>query len=1500
MIQTHNQNKYFKAAKVFLLLSIMLPLSAKAQISGQRINPNVIFMIDTGTGMNWLKPVDPNTTLTSGERTELSVKACDNMNLPNPLYTHEKTSWQTLLEATLGSSTQVEYQHCFYEEPTIRPYIHDDTITGLTETGTALYQKMHDYTDEYWKNNREPHMRIVNCFDPRESGNRGDWNEQYQQCIGADISSIPGHIIHEGLKDYWCQDIVDGKPNYVTTTDGDEICFNYHPKALPRTTDGILERYRSLARFSVMTFDNLPGPTEVDAATWDLDTQHRAGWDFGPNREWYMSAYEQRDGSTGTRAWNAGIRGDYSSAVGRLVKISNDIEHSNSEVRKVLDTVEPLHCSFDAAFFDDMGEYVYNASEIRPAYSNGSDLYFNCRPKLVIFITDGVQTDAVEFPQNYCAKDNKQPPPPWPGPYTPPTAATGPYTCPFNSTSMEAQEAFHVVDKIASSAGASISSVDPMYLVVIGINMKDKEAGPGNRCDGDPTWITSPKGDYCKPPGDDCVSIDEVPQTECVGTSAVYKAAYLTPRQYLNTLALSGWPDPTMPGGSIAPFIDTSTGGTFIDPPWRGTTPAVDWCATKPNMCGGEDGDGMPDGALFVDNRDDLSAVLDTILNGFKYDDTATRTELATTNVVNDFSSMDGTFFSTMDNVKQYVFNSGYRSVAGEPWQGVLNRQGYKCTQTGDTTGGAVASAFKDFQTALKTQGGDNRKIYVVDKEFDEEAIVYDSDPKYKKGLGGILTLIDASNYDDCHFGLPTPFCSGNSIYFNKVIDYLKGVPGIGKRAEYPLGDIYNSSPFILSPPRERVPFDSYQTFRTIKYKDYNGAEIQNYDRQPYLYVGTNDGILHSFNVWAKVPSNIEGWGFVPTPLVENLDLQFPIKWKNSYTQTNPSDPLSWVVDGYDIFTEDDDEAGSYQHTFGVDAPPIAGDVLLYKDGSDKESEWWRSVVIGGLGKGGYGYYCLDVTAEPESKPTYRWQLSHTNFGGNVAFVDTTSWDQADIDALNAKKGVTKAQFQEMGLGLSKPELAYVYYNAVPPVPGVNSPIDHQAAVAILPGGYLNDESHGIETSTGVYIVRVVDGRLERYLKPDVDTDLCDPDSLMFESNLYPVPSTGAKPLAKVAQLVGQPIVPNGIRTGKVADEAFIGDDRGRVWRIDMSSKDPADWCLEVFFDTMLAEHFPYKDCLNSTASTPGTSKCCDEKDSSVGNSCSQSDIDAFMTDANIGIDDCTGAACTTPNFPFPRIMMLAPPTIVQDEDRNNILLFGTGEIDGLATINHNRVFSVTVTPTITVGADTASVSRSLPTINWWLGEDISDYPVGKHTNTSDGLGYIEAQMYPSSGNTLAPSIVSTYFDYWGIGEKMLGRISVFDKTAYFVTFTPLEKSTAADYLDACNGGGSKIWGVNFNDLADFPKLPDESGLGGPDVSYYERDNQLLTGLRLVRRPGCEGTEGFVLMVQKAQPPAGQSANPGTSDNAAPITSETISISGGNRGFTRVGIDSWSIVLGGQ
>jgi hypothetical protein len=1416
--------------------------TAEAQVTGKLVNPNVLLLVDSSGSMDWLVGHPES----AGESWFEAQQACEDANDPGGLGV-QRTSWQQLLDVMLGEIPSDQY-HCFLETPEIRPAMQADTLQS-SDVST--------YISEYAEVTHN-HFRAVACDD-------ADWNAAYGQCIGETPSPAEYQIMASG---HLCRLEIDGRPNYLSeTATAPELCFDFHDKARQRQSNGILERYRTLARFGVMTYDNKPAPASLPPDA-PLADEHDGLWNYGESRvwdckQWFYGASQEGNVCT----WNAGARTNSPNAVGRMVPISDDLEGTNGEVRKVLNTTEPLYCSPPGAMIDDAGYYIGNDPFMRPADgTGGSDLYFSCRPKIVIFISDGQPTADFEFPREYCSTAD-----------TPPEiAVTGTdksgrdvHKCPWNASTVE-------VEQLADLVDFEVDGDDPVLLVVIGMNAGGKwEATPtdpgtytGVDCNGVHTWqgkdIDNDGVDDtwdCVPPDPKCVQVG-IPEHETACLAGEYhndvtsttEDAFLTPRQFLNQLALRGWP--------VELDVDASGSG-YLTAPWR--SDELEMCSDDPadpkfGNCGGETYEDEENGAIFVDTAQELAAVLDLILSKITAT-TATRTEVVTTNQVD--QNLIGGLIEDSTGVAQYEFTSGFQVLGGMPWKGYLFRQGYSCVE--DNTGGTPVGGFVAFHDWLTIQAaGGNRHIYTLDDAALAE-VAYDGTTLIP-GSDALIDFdtADSTGLNDCDLGGPTGVCEGETQILSLVKSHLYG-EGASARAEHPLADIYNSTPAILGPPLERIAVSSYEEYKTQEYTEEGaGTPTKLMDRPPYLYVGTSDGVLHSFNVWGT-SGNVEAWGYVPNALLGGLRMQYPITWDLE------TDPATSAVTGYTVPAMED-QPGIYQHIFGVDGSPVARDVLLYRDHnaapSGSEAARWRSVVIGGLGKGGVGYYALDVT-NPSAKPLLRWEISERSDGMEPGKAGN-----------NPKNTFSQGSGFGLGIPLARPALAYVYLND--PIPGAATNSVHEEAVAILPGGYKNTETEGAETSTGVYIVSVTDGRLIRRLMPDLDDDIC-----------------GAAHEGLTAQLIGEPAVPEGTRSATVADEAFMGDDRGRLWRIDMSDNDPDNWCVEMYFDTLLRYQFMYQDCIPDA--------CCSGAHTPVTDACSTEMIAFHATDDEWGIDACTGNACPDVDYPFPRIPIINPPTIVQDRDRNNVIIFGTGQVDGLEILDHHRVFSLTERLSYNVGnATTASyVARGEPDINWWLGEPMTT--AMESATPSEFATQIanmqETHVFFDAG--------STQGDMWNLGEKMLGRPVVFEEVAYFTSYIPID----LDSMDACDSGGSRIWGVKFGasltgpntamgSLLEFQKLEwdtNDDGIAdtyGPFKDVFDQDGKgvLLTGLKVVRRPSCSGEPTFELVTQRALSQSEKPATP-SSGTQQQFATETVKLTSRNAGFTTVLIDSWSLVF---
>ena len=220
------------------------------------------------------------------------------------------------------------------------------------------------------------------------------------------------------------------------------------------------------------------------------------------------------------------------------------------------------------------------------------------------------------------------------------------------------------------------------------------------------------------------------------------------------------------------------------------------------------------------------------------------------------------------------------------------------------------------------------------------------------------------------------------------------------------------------------------------------------------LYTGGNDGMLHAFDA----ATGEELFGYVPYLVFDNLK--------------NLADP-------------------DYSHKYYVDLTPSVADVSL--------STGVSVMLVGGLGKGGKGYYALDISAvnpETGSVPT-----NHNKVKKMVMWEfpngDTKAEDIVDMGYSYSKATVAKSH------DVSKAEYMVIFGN-----------------------GYNSDSE-----TAALFIIDPRDGALIR----KIDTGV-----------------TGCNGLST-------PMAVDVDFDGKV-DYVYAGDLRGNMWKFDLTSTNSANW----------------------------------------------------------------------------------------------------------------------------------------------------------------------------------------------------------------------------------------------------------------------------------------------------------------------------------------------------
>ena len=165
----------------------------------------------------------------------------------------------------------------------------------------------------------------------------------------------------------------------------------------------------------------------------------------------------------------------------------------------------------------------------------------------------------------------------------------------------------------------------------------------------------------------------------------------------------------------------------------------------------------------------------------------------------------------------------------------------------------------------------------------------------------------------------------------DQIIDYLRGVDVFDENKNsnttedrsWKLGDIFHSTPVLVTPPLLALNDSSYQSFKTAQAS-----------RTKVLIAGANDGMLHAF----RETDGRELWAFIPPDLLASV---------KNLTST------------------------SGDHLFYVDGSPIAADI--------KVSGSWKTIVLFGVRRGGNHYYALDIT--DTTNPTYLWSFTDSKLG---------------------------------------------------------------------------------------------------------------------------------------------------------------------------------------------------------------------------------------------------------------------------------------------------------------------------------------------------------------------------------------------------------------------------------------------------------------------------------------------------------------------------------------
>jgi type IV pilus assembly protein PilY1 len=305
------------------------------------------------------------------------------------------------------------------------------------------------------------------------------------------------------------------------------------------------------------------------------------------------------------------------------------------------------------------------------------------------------------------------------------------------------------------------------------------------------------------------------------------------------------------------------------------------------------------------------------------------------------------------------------------------------------------------------------------------------------------------------------------------VLAYLRGdrsgeTAGTYRPRVHLLGDMINGEPVLVREPSAGYADTGYVSFAST-----------NASRTRMLYQGANDGMLHAY----VASTGAEAWAYIPNLVMGSLN--------NLSSKTG------------------------FTHQYYVDGTPVAGDVDFKQvDGATGSGTDWRTVLVGGPGKGGRGYYALDITSPIAA--------SEANLASKVLWEFPNSITNATV---------RNTARLNMGFSYGKPVIVKT---------------KAKGWVVLVTSGYNNGTNSGDSGGDGLGHLYVVNPKTGDLLQ-DIVTTGC-----------TGTPASNPCGLAQLSAYVS-----NG--ADNTAEYVYGGDLKGNVWRFDFTGSSLSNWSVARF-----------------------------------------------------------------------------------------------------------------------------------------------------------------------------------------------------------------------------------------------------------------------------------------------------------------------------------------------
>lgn len=420
-------------------------------------------------------------------------------------------------------------------------------------------------------------------------------------------------------------------------------------------------------------------------------------------------------------------------------------------------------------------------------------------------------------------------------------------------------------------------------------------------------------------------------------TNYIYKAAAPYTDDWSNTLAdvaMYYWKRDLVPGDILANKVPT----TASDPVavWQHLTQYTvgfgvegKLNADNPTLTNSEILQGITDGTIVWPNpSSDDAAKLDDLWHaavnsrgGFFNASNPTEFVNALNATLKEIESYTGSYSIVSANTTSLSANSAiYQGGFLSGWIGRL----YKYSLN-ETTG-----VVSDTPVRATTPAANNRNIYTWGNDGTATSFQWTNlsdEQKARLNTNPDSGLTDGNGEDRLNYlrGIQSSEQQNGGSFRNRKLP-------AGTQGSAILGDIINSSPSYVS--NEDYGYgDKTSKLTTVEKTSY--AAFNKSTRDPMVYVGANDGMLHAFDA-------------------ESLEEKFAVIPSVAFTNLN-------------LLTSTD-----YAHEYYVDGTPIIGDAYFNSS--------WKTILLGSTGNGGKSIFAIDITDPSQMNASkLMWQFDTSN-----------------------------------------------------------------------------------------------------------------------------------------------------------------------------------------------------------------------------------------------------------------------------------------------------------------------------------------------------------------------------------------------------------------------------------------------------------------------------------------------------------------------------------------